>query len=163
MVLCICGASVIVLRGNLGTFAELSFVVGDFLVIAAVVLYSVYSALLRERPDIHPLSFLLFTFVIGTLALLPIYLFELSRIGPFALRVEIVLSIVYVAAFPSVVAYFCWNYGVASLGANRAGLFINLIPVFASIMAIVWLGETLHMFHLGGMALIVAGMLLFNR
>lgn len=160
--LCIFGACVIVLRGNLGTIAKFSFVVGDFLMIAAVVLYAVYSALLRKRPDIHPLSFLIFTFVIGDLILFPIYIVELICTGPFALSSGVVSSILFVAAFPSVVAYFCWNYGVASLGANRAGLFVNLVPVFASIMAIIWLGESLHLFHLGGMTLILAGMLLFN-
>ena len=73
------------------------------------------------------------------------------------------ISILYVALFPSIVAFFCWNRGIELIGANRGGLFINLIPVFASIMAIVWLGESLQAFHILGMFLICSGMVLFNR
>jgi drug/metabolite transporter (DMT)-like permease len=84
-------------------------------------------------------------------------------VGTFPLTVGVMASIGYVALFPSIVAYFCWNRGVAVIGANRTGLFINLIPVFAAILAIVFLGETLKVYHVAGMALIVAGFILFNR
>ena len=67
------------------------------------------------------------------------------------------------ALFPSIVAYFCWNLGVAVIGANRTGLFINLIPVFSAILAILFLGESLKSFHLAGMALILVGLVMFNR
>ncbi|MEN8244299.1 MAG: DMT family transporter [Thermodesulfobacteriota bacterium] len=73
------------------------------------------------------------------------------------------ISILYFALFPSLVAYFCWNKGVELIGPNRAGLFINLIPVFASFMAVVWLQEALEWFHLGGLLLVLTGMALFNR
>jgi len=118
---------------------------------------------LVKRPDIHPLSLLVCTFGLGALGLLPLYLWEISAVGAFALTPGVAGSIAYVALFPSIVAYFCWNRGVAVIGANRTGLFINLIPVFAAILAIVFLGETLKIFHLAGMVLIVAGFVLFNR
>ena len=119
--------------------------------------------LLVKRPAIHPLSVLVCTFGLGALGLLPLYLWEMSVKGTFALTPGVAGSIAYVALFPSIVAYFCWNRGVAVIGANRTGLFINLIPVFAAILAIVFLGETLKAFHLVGMVLIVAGFVLFNR
>ena len=72
-------------------------------------------------------------------------------------------SVIFVAIVPSIVAYFSWNYGIESLGANKAGLFINLTPVFASIMAIIWLAEPVLLFQIVGMALIVTGMVIFNR
>lgn len=161
--LCILGAVLVVLRGRLSTFLDLSFVRGDVLMLVAVVLYALYSAYLHRRPSIHPLSFLLYTFVLGVLGLLPLYLMELTYSPPLMLNIEVVASVFYVAAFPSIVAFFCWNRGVEVIGANRAGLFINLIPVFASIMAIIWLGESLKTFHLIGMLLIFVGMILFNR
>ena len=129
----------------------------------AVILYALYSALLRQRPAIHPLSFLIYTFGLGILFLLPLYVWELSGSQTITLTHDVVLSILYVALFPSIVAYFCWNRGVEVIGANRAGLFINLIPVFASVLAILFLGETLQGFHIIGMALIFGGMILFNR
>jgi drug/metabolite transporter (DMT)-like permease len=155
------GAAVIVLRGKVGSLSSMAFVSGDLMVIAAVLCYALYSVLLRKRPPIHPLSFLAATFALGAAGLLPAYLIELTRTGPFTLTRETALSILYVALFPSIVAYFCWNRGVAGVGANRAGLFMNLIPVFASALSIAFLGETLQAFHLAGMTLILGGMGIF--
>ena len=129
----------------------------------AVILYALYSALLRKRPAIHPLSFLVYTFGLGIIFLLPLYIWELAGSATLTVTYPVILSILYVALFPSIVAYFCWNRGVEVLGANRTGLFINLIPVFASILAILFLGETLQAFHIVGMVLIFSGMILFNR
>lgn len=161
--LCILGAGLVVLRGRFATILDLSFVKGDLLMLAAVLLYALYSAFLQRRPSIHPLSFLVYTFALGALGLLPLYLWEMRYSPAFALTVEVAASVLYVAAFPSIVAFFCWNRGVELIGANRAGLFINFIPLFASIMAIIWLGESLRAFHLAGMLLIFSGMVLFNR
>ncbi len=161
VVLCILGAVLIVLRGELKTLLAMSIAPGDLLMIIAVSAYGLYSALLRRRPPIHPLSLLATTFFLGAAGLLPLYLVELATIGPFPLSRGIVLSILYVALFPSIVAYFCWNKGVDLLGPNRAGLFINLIPAFASLLSVFLLGESIEPFHLGGMGLILGGMILF--
>lgn len=160
---CILGAFIVILRGRWATLLGMSFAPGDILMMGAVILYALYSALLRQRPAIHPLSFLIYTFGLGILFLLPLYVWELSGSQTITLTRDVVLSILYVALFPSIVAYFCWNRGVEVIGANRAGLFINLIPVFASVLAILFLGEALQGFHIIGMALIFGGMILFNR
>ena len=160
---CILGAFIVILRGRWATLLGMSFAPGDILMMGAVILYALYSALLRQRPVIHPLSFLIYTFGPGILFLLPLYVWELSGSQTITLTRDVVLSILYVALFPSIVAYFCWNRGVEVIGANRAGLFINLIPVFASVLAILFLGETQQGFHIIGMALIFGGMILFNR
>jgi drug/metabolite transporter (DMT)-like permease len=161
--LCIFGACVVVLRGTWTTLLDQSFVSGDFIMLAAVVLYALYSALLRKRPPIHPLSFLTVTAMIACLILLPLYLLELAWSKPFELSAKVLLSLLYVGVFPSIVAYFCWNLGVELIGANQAGLFINLIPIFASILAILFLDETLQAFHIVGMILVFCGMVLFSR
>ncbi|MCU0559639.1 MAG: DMT family transporter [Desulfobacterales bacterium] len=159
--LCILGAALIVLRGEFTTLFAMSFVQGDLLMTIAVAAYALYSALLRRRPPIHPLSLLATTFLLGAAGLLPAYLVERAAAGPFPLNREIVLSILYVALFPSIVAYFCWNKGVDLLGPNRAGLFINLIPVFTALLSVWLLGESIRLFHIGGMGLISGGMVLF--
>ncbi|MGD2036261.1 MAG: DMT family transporter [Desulfobacterales bacterium] len=161
--LCLLGACLVVLRGRFSTFFELSFVQGDLLMLVAILLYALYSVFLRRRPPMHPLSFLVYTFAMGAMGLLPFYVWELSCHGAFRLSAGTAFSISYLAVFPSIVAFFCWNRGVELIGANRAGLFINLIPVFASLMAIIWLGESLKAFHIIGMLLIFTGMILFNR
>jgi drug/metabolite transporter (DMT)-like permease len=157
------GAALVVLRGDLTALLDLAPVPGDVMMLVAVVLYALYSAYLRKRPAIDPLSFLTYTFGIGVLGLLPVYVWEMATgpLVPFTLPA--IGSILYVALFPSILAYFCWNRGIELLGANRGGLFINLIPVFAAAMSIAWLGESLQGFHVLGMALIFGGMVLFNR
>lgn len=161
--LCIFGAGLVVLRGKFSALLSMSFVEGDIFIVVASVLYAIYSAYLRKRPGIHQLSFLLYTFGIGAVGLLPLYVLELSYRGSSGFSQDAFLSVLFVAVFPSLVAYFCWNRGVALVGANRAGLYVNFVPVFASIMAVVWLGESLMTFHVVGMVLICGGMILFNR
>ena len=161
VVLCILGACLIVLRGDLKTLLAMSFVQGDLLMIIAVSAYGLYSAMLRRRPAIHPLSFLAATFALGAAGLFPVYLAEVAIAAPVALSREIILSILYVAIFPSIAAYFCWNKGVDLVGPNRAGLFINLIPAFASLLSVWLLGESIQIYHIGGMGLVAGGMFLF--
>lgn len=163
VVLCIAGTCLVVLRGDIFTITKLTFARGDILMVIAVILYALYSVLLRKRPEIHMLSFLVYTFGIGTLGLFPLYLWETAVKNSFMFTGEVVLSILYVAVFPSILAFFCWNRGVEIIGANKAGLFINLVPVFTSIMAIIWLNESLQAFHVTGMLLVFTGMILFNR
>jgi drug/metabolite transporter (DMT)-like permease len=140
------GAGVVVIKGRWQALIDMALVQGDLLMIVAVVLYALYSALLPKRPAMHPMSFMTYTFGLGCLGLLPLYLWEMSVLGTFTLTPGVAGSIGYVALFPSIVAYFCWNRGVAVIGANRTGLFINLIPVFAAILAIIFLGESLKAF-----------------
>jgi drug/metabolite transporter (DMT)-like permease len=109
------------------------------------------------------MSFLFYTFGTGAFALMPLYLWETTYRQLQTVSISVISSVLFVAVFPSIVAYFCWNLGVERIGANKAGLFINLTPVFASIMAIIWLDEPLRVFQVAGMILIVAGMVLFNR
>lgn len=163
VVLCMAGSGILVLHGELATLLRMTFVSGDLWMLLAVVCYALYSVLLRYRPKVHPLSFLTATFALGTLFLVPLYLWELTSIGAPDFSATVVMSILYVALGPSVAAYLCWNRGIEQVGANRAGLFINLIPLFASLMAVLWLGESFRAYHGFGLLLICAGLALFNR
>ncbi len=161
--LCIFGAGYILIHGDWQRLQQLSFVEGDLLMLLAICLYALYSVLLRNRPAIHPLSFLTATFVVGVATLLPLYLWELLATGPLELNRTVVLSLLYVGIFPSIFAYLCWNRGIQLIGANRAGLFINLIPLFTSVMAVAFLNESFQGYHFVGIILIVSGLGLFNR
>ena len=76
---------------------------------------------------------------------------------------KIFAAVGYVAIFPSIVAYLCWNKGVSVIGPNHAGIMVTLIPVFVAILAVPFLDEKLHYYHLVGMLTIFSGMILFNR
>lgn len=160
--LCILGAAYIVMHGDWQRLQQLRFVRGDMLMLLAVCFYALYSVLLRNRPKIHPFSFLTAIFAVGVVTLLPLYLWELERVATLQLNGSVIASLLYVGLFPSIAAYLCWNRGIELIGANRAGLYINLIPLFASLMAIVFLGERFRGFHLVGALFIFAGLVLFN-
>jgi drug/metabolite transporter (DMT)-like permease len=160
--LCTVGAGHIVIRGDLQRLLQLEFVRGDLFMLLAVSLYGLYSVLLRKRPDIAPMSFLTTTFAVGVVLLLPLYLWEYQTAPPLHLNQPVVLSLLYVAFCPSILAYLFWNRGIHEIGANQAGLYINLIPLFASLLAVVFLGERFQGYHIVGIVLIAAGLLMFN-
>jgi drug/metabolite transporter (DMT)-like permease len=154
------GAVTIISRGDLESLRVLSFNRGDLLVFAAVFGYAVYSVMLRKRPHVHALSLIVTTFWLGALMILPFYVWETLQVSALHVTPRSFLAIAYVAVFPSILSYLCYNRGVELIGANRAGLFIHLMPVFGSIMAILFLGETLFWFHAAGIVLIGSGILL---
>jgi len=162
VLLCIVGATYIVMHGNWHRLLQLRFVEGDLLMLLAVCLYGLYSVLLRRRPQIHPLTLLTVTFTVGVSTLVPLYLWELGHSAPLILNWPVGFSLLYLGLCPSIIAYLCWNRGVELIGANRAGLFINLIPLFASLMAVIFLGEQFQPYHLVGILLIFSGLGLFN-
>jgi drug/metabolite transporter (DMT)-like permease len=161
--LSLAGATTIILRGDPGALGTLTINHGDLLVMIAVLCYAAYSVLLRLRPAVHPLSFVAVTFAAGTLMLVPFFLGEIHGGRTLEFNLVTLLAVGYVAIFPSIVAYLCFNRGVELVGANRAGLFIHLMPVFGSLMAIAFLGESFRWFHGTGIVLIAAGILLATR
>lgn len=159
------GVMIIVFEADPAALLALHFGRGDLLVFCAAVAWALYTALLRIRPAIHPLSFLTLTFVIGALAMLPFAIGEMRgsamHFTPGALA-----GIGYVAILPSLVAYLLFNRAVAEIGAADAGQVISLQPLFGALLAALLLGEALHPYHLAGMVVILAGIvtpLAFSR
>jgi drug/metabolite transporter (DMT)-like permease len=160
VLLSLAGAFTIIIHGDWKILQSMSLNGGDLLIFIAVVCYAGYSVMLRKIPSLHPLSFASITFMIGTATIFPFYLWETIYIRPMPFNFGSAIAVAYVAIFPSVIAYLCYNRGVELVGANRAGMFFYLMPVFGSIMAIIFLGERFESFHFAGISLIVCGILL---
>jgi drug/metabolite transporter (DMT)-like permease len=155
------GVAVVVTRGQLGQLLALSFNKGDLIMLVAVFTWSMYTVLVKRRPPgLHPLSLLAATMVAATLFLLPVYLWETLAVRPMPVTRESLLTIAYVVIFASLLAFLCFNRGIEVLGPNKGGLFLHLIPVFATLLAFVFLGERLQVYHGIGIAAIAAGILL---
>ncbi|MGH6924230.1 MAG: DMT family transporter [Propylenella sp.] len=158
------GVLAIVSGGDIAQLLGLTLNVGDIVMLVAIVDYAFYSTLLRGRPGISPISFLAVTIGLGAALLLPLSLAEYlsgARIegmspGGFA-------ALAYVAIFPSILSYTFFNRGVGLIGANRAGPFFHLIPLFGSLLAIIFLGERPGWHHLVGAALIISGVFIAGR
>ena len=157
------GVAVIAARGSPARLGALSINPGDVWVLAAVASYALYSSALRDRPPVHPLSFLATSFALGTLMLLPLYVFETMAGENPVLTPGTLAAFAYVAVIPSCLAYLCFNRGVELIGSARGGQYVHLVPVFGTLLAMVLLGERLRGFHFVGIALIAAGLVLAAR
>jgi drug/metabolite transporter (DMT)-like permease len=151
------GVVVIVTKAEPMALARLEFNVGDLWILGAMQVWATYTVLLRKRPDIHPLSFLAVTFIIGALVNTPLALYEHLCIRQFQATPGSLMTIAYIAVFPSILAYLFWNRGVALVGSSRAGVFLHLVPLFGSVLAMLFLAETPALHHGLGFAMILAG------
>ena len=134
---------------------------GDFWTISAGISWALYSVLLRKCPtELNPLGFLATLIIIGTLCISPFYVWEMSTGKTMNISQVSIGSIVYVALFASILAYIFWNKAIQTIGANKTGIFIHLMPVFSIILAIIFLDETLRGYHIKGAILIFSGILL---
>ncbi len=157
------GVLVILLHGDLTALSNIQFNKGDLIFIVALVFFGLYSVLTLKRPAVHGLSFVAFTFGCGAACLIPLLIWELISRPVMALDAKNLLSLFYVAVFPSTVAYLCFNRGVQLIGANRAAPFFHVVPVFGAAMAIVFLGERPQPFHVIGFALVLTGVYVASR
>ena len=164
MLVSLAGIVIIICRGDPQTLAGFEFAAGDAWILLAMPVWGVYSVLLKRRPPALGGVELLFVIsLMGLLILLPAAtLVTLQQPfgwpgGPQA------LGVLYMGVFASVLAYFCWNRGVAVVGANAAGFTVHLLPAFGTVLAILFLGETFALFHAVGIATILAGVVLATK
>jgi drug/metabolite transporter (DMT)-like permease len=158
------GVLAILSGGSVEKLGSLSLNRGDLLVILAMLLWSIYTIGLRWRPPgLHMLTFLFVIACVGDAAVLPLYLGEMALGARMVFSWLNLAALVSVALFSSVLAYIFWNRGVEQVGANVAGLFVHLMPVFGTLLAWLLLGEQLRPFHVVGIALILTGIYVTSR
>ena len=99
----------------------------------------------------------------GLIFILPQFLYELSQGQSIKFNINLGYTLIFLALFPSIGSYYCWAGAVSIIGANRAGIFLSLIPLFSTIMAIIFFNEIFQFFHLIGAILIILGLFLSNK
>jgi len=161
------GIIIIVIRADLDVILGMQLNQGDGYAVLAIIGWGIYAVLLQRLPRELGVTTTLFLIITtGSLAMLPIYICETLVFRPVPFTADVVGIIVGMAIFISVLSVFLWNAGVRSVGPNRASIFLNLVPVFGAALAVVTLGERLHLFHLAGAVLVCAGIsmvILFKR
>jgi drug/metabolite transporter (DMT)-like permease len=164
-VLSLAGLFFILSKGSLAVLVNFSFNFGDFIVLAAVVCWSIYSILIKRYTGILPgYSTFLVCIAVGILVLLPFAFYETFILNiPIVWSNSSVFTILYTGVFASIVAFISWNTAVVRVGANKAGIFLNLIPVFAVIFAVLFIGEKIMWFQLAGGLSVIAGVYLSAR
>jgi drug/metabolite transporter (DMT)-like permease len=158
------GIMVILSRGDMALLRQLEFHAGDAWIVLAVAIWGVYSVLLKRRPaELGGLHFLFVLSVLGVLFLAPAFAWQVWRSPPRMPTLNEGIAILYVGLAASVGAFLLWNRGIAAVGANAAGFSLYLLPVFGTLLAIAFLGESFGAFHAAGIATIIAGIFLATR
>jgi drug/metabolite transporter (DMT)-like permease len=162
--LSLAGVLAIVARGDPAMLATFQFNPGDLWLITAMLLWAIYTIVLKRRPaELSAMAFLAAMLLLSLPLLLPFYLWEFFVRGGFPLNAATVSALAYYCTVPSIVAYLFWNRGVVQVGANRAGLFVHLMPVFGALLSVIFLGERLYAYHYAGAALIFGGIWFTTR
>ena len=158
MVASFLGIVVIIERGDLLQLAHFRFALGDLIILTAMPCWGIYCVLLKRRPrELDGLGLLFVVSVVGWLMLAPMYVAESLLFKPAMLSLASAAAALYVGLFASLLAYVCWNYGVAKVGPNRSGFLLHLLPAFGTLLAVIFLHESVHLYHFIGIGLIIAG------
>ena len=164
VVLSLLGVLFIITKSDLNVIKNLAFNRGDLIMASGMFAWALYSALLKKKTyEISQITLLEVVIISGLVFLVPIYILEMNFGNQIILGMPFVLTLSYVVIFPGLASFFFWIKGIGIIGANRAGVFLHLMPVFGSIMAIVFFGEKFMIYHLLGAIFIVAGITLSNK
>ena len=158
------GILAIITRLDLNILLSLNFNKGDLFMIGAIIAWGVYSAYLRKRNfDVSLLALVQIICTFGLIFLLPLFFIDIIQDKIVEINSNFFYILFYIALFPSIGSYYCWAGAVAIIGANRAGIFLSLIPLFSTIFAIILFNEKFLFFHLIGSILIILGLFLSNK
>lgn len=163
LALSLIGVVLVLTRGEPARIGALGINRGDLVMLFAVAIWAVYTALLKRRPAISGLSFAAVTYVLAAALNAPLAAVEVAAGARMSLSGPVALAVLYTAVFPSFLAYLCYNRGVEIVGGARAGAFMNLVPLLATLLAFPMLGEEPRFYHALGFAAIIAGVLLSAR
>ena len=164
LVISVIGILSIITKLDIKILLSLSFNKGDIIMIGGVITWGVYSTLLKKKKFTLPLLTLVHVIcTFGLICVFPQFLYEFSQGQFIKFDINLGYTLIFLALFPSIGSYYCWAGAVSIIGANRAGIFLSLIPLFSTILAIVIFNEQFQFFHLIGAVLIILGLFLSNK
>ncbi len=164
VILSLLGVLFIITKSDLEVIKNLAFNRGDLIMAIGMFAWALYSALLKKKTyEISQITLLEVVIISGLVFLIPIYILEMNLGNQIVLNQPFILTLSYVVLFPGLASFFFWIKGIGIIGANRAGVFLHLMPVFGSIMAIFLFNEKFMIYHLLGAIFIIAGITLSNK
>jgi len=164
LILSIIGIGSIISNGDIQKIISLNFNKGDMWMLVCVITWSLYSTLLKKNKfKLSQFTLIQLMVSVGVLFLIPQFFYEKSIGLKLNLNKEFLLILIYVAVFPAIAAYYFWQKGIEIIGPNRSTMFIQLMPLFSAIMAIIFFKEKFELYHFAGAILILSGIYLSNR
>jgi drug/metabolite transporter (DMT)-like permease len=156
-VVTLAGVALTASHGDLSRLAELEVNFGDMLMILAIILYGGYTVALRFKPDLHWQSLMLILAVSAFVSSLPFSALEWQRGAMIVPDMQGWMVGLYTVIFPSILSQSFYIRGVEIIGANRASLFINTVPIFGTLLSVLILGEIFHIHHAVALVLVLGG------
>ena len=164
LIISIIGILAIITKLNLEIILSLNFNKGDLIMVGGVITWGLYSSFLKRKTFTLPLLTLVHILCsFGLIFIFPQFLYEFTQGQRMDLNLDLFYVLIFLALFPSIGSYYCWAGAVSIIGANRAGIFLSLIPLFSTIMAIFFYNELFRFFHLIGSILIILCLFLSNK
>ena len=158
------GVIVIITKFDIKIFFNLQFNKGDISMVIAMLSWAIYSSLLKKKKyELSQLSLLQIIIFTGLIFLTPIYILELNYGYKIIIGTPFILTLIYVVIFPGLLAFIFWIKGISIIGANRAGVFLHLMPIFGSTLAIIIFNEKFMYYHIFGTIFIILGLFLSNK
>jgi drug/metabolite transporter (DMT)-like permease len=157
------GVVIVATRGAPLSVLHIDLNRGDLAMLAACVFYAFYTLALRNRPDMSGIAFFTLLALISAITSVPLLIYEAVTTGLQMPTLQGWLVTLFVAIFPSCLAQLFFLRGVDLIGPGRAGVFVNLVPVFAAILAVLLLNEPFAPFHAVALALVIGGIWLAQR
>ena len=158
------GVIFIITKADLEIIKNLDFNKGDLSMVVAMFSWAIYSALLKSKKyEISQFALLQVVIIMGLIFLTPIYLIEMYLGNVIVLGMPFLLTLIYVVFFPGLASFIFWIKGISLIGANRAGVFLHLMPIFGAIMAMVIFDEKFMYYHIFGALFIITGITLSNK
>ena len=164
VILSLTGVIFIITKADLNLIKNLDFNKGDLSMVIAMFSWAIYSALLKSKKyEISQVSLLEVVIICGLFFLIPIYFIEMNMGNLIILGKPFYLILAYVVIFPGLASFFFWIKGISIIGANRAGIFLHLMPIMGAIMAMLIFDERFMFYHILGAIFIIAGITLSNK
>ena len=158
------GVLFIITKADIGLLKNLDFNRGDLIMIIAMLSWATYSALLKKKKyELSQISLLQVVISFGVIFLIPLYFIDMNMGNSIKLEKPFFLTLAYVVLFPGLASFFFWIKGIAIIGANRAGIFLHLMPIFGAVMAMIIFDEKFMFYHFLGAIFILSGIILSNR
>ena len=158
------GVILIITKANLGILLNLDFNKGDITMVFGMLSWATYSALLKKKKhELSQLTLLEVVILFGFIFLIPIYFIEYQMGFRISLNQNFLIILFYVVLFPGLISFIFWIKGVSLIGANRAGIFLHMMPVLSAIMAMIIFNEKFMFYHMLGAIFILTGILLSNK
>src|SRR6056300_1257021 len=164
LVISFIGVLIIITKFEFNKLLNLNLNKGDMWILVAMISWAIYSIMIKEKKiNLEPFVLLQTLILIGLVFLIPFYIYEILTFQYLAINIPVMLTVGYVVLFAGIGAYIFWIGAIKIIGPSRSGVFLHLMPVFSSLMAIFLLGERLADFHIFGALFILTGIIVSTK